>query len=372
METPFRTPHLNPNKSAETDFETTVGGGRLATSVGGTLTGRGGGFVIIDDPIKAQDALSATHRDSVHQWRGGITGTAMTRLDDKRTGVVIVVMQRVHIDDPVGRLLEQGGWTVVSLPAIAEEQERFELLNGQIFTRAPGDVLQPEREPIEVLDRLRAEMGPYWFDAQYQQRPVPESGNLVRWEWFRTYTDVPARGSSYRDRIVQSWDVAMSERGGADWSVCTTWAMRGADYYLVDIHRKRLSFPALKRKILEYKKAFAADVVIIEDAGIGTGLIQQLKAETDLRPVALRPEGDKADRMAAQSAAIEAGHVLLPESAPWLAEFRAELAAFPHGRHDDQVDSLSQFLIWATNRQKYEIPVVMPGGNVVESYWRSM
>ena len=128
--------------------------------------------------------------------------------------------------------------------------------------------------------------------------------------------------------------------------------MRGADYYLLDVLRQRLEYPDLRRRILSHAAKYDAKAVLIEDAGSGTPLIQDLRSEGKLRPIAMRPEGDKIVRMEAQSAVIEAGHVLFPEDAPWLASFQTEILAFPYGRHDDQVDSLSQFLSWAAKHQR--------------------
>jgi len=337
----FPRTRLNRKKTAEDEFETTGGGYRISTSLGGTLTGRGGNVLIVDDPIKPQDALSPARRKSVTEW---FEGTLYSRLDDKRRDAIIVIMQRVHVDDLVGHLLAKGGWRHINLAAIATSPERFALADGRVFTRSVGDALHPDREPLAVLDDIRATVGSYHFEAQYQQAPAPEQGNLVKWSWFRRYAEIPFAEPG--DRIVQSWDTAMTAHDGSDWSACVTAALRGNDIYVIDVFRERLDFPSLKARIYALKQEFAAHDVVIEDKGSGTGLIQQLKSEGQLRPIGFAPEGSKADRMAAQSAGIEAGYVLLPEQAPWLEVFRGEMLAFPHGKHDDQVDAFSQLLGW--------------------------
>jgi predicted phage terminase large subunit-like protein len=154
-------------------------------------------------------------------------------------------------------------------------------------------------------------------------------------------------------RIVQSWDVAMMTSGRNDYSACSTWLVHKNDAYLVHVYRGRLEYPDLRRKVIGLAAEHRATSVLIEDAGPGMNLLQDLRATMPggmTRPIGLKPEGSKADRMAAQSAKIEAGHVYLPKSAAWLGEFLTELLSFPNGRHDDQVDSVSQFLRWLHGR----------------------
>ncbi len=341
---------ISKTRSATHDFETTRGGGRYATSVGGALTGRGADLIIIDDPIKPQDALSDQVRGTVNQW---FNNTALSRLNDPEGGGILIIMQRTHIDDLVGHVLANSEWAELCLPAIAEEDEEFTVQkpDGSDFDvgRKKGEALHPARFSLAELEERRSLVGAFNFSAQYQQCPVPLDGNLVKWSWFRFFDTVPPP-KQYSDKIVQSWDTALSLSETADWSVCTTWHIRGEDYYLVDVFRARLDFPSLKKKVVDLKRQYQADAVLIEDAGAGKGLIQQLCDDGDVRPVAIRPEGSKADRMVAQSAVIEAGRVLLPEQASWISPFKAELNAFPSGSHDDQVDSMSQFLNWTTQR----------------------
>ena len=148
---------------------------------------------------------------------------------------------------------------------------------------------------------------------------------------------------------MQSWDCAAKSGELNDYSVCLTFLVRKNEFYLIDILRQKLSYPELKKKVIEQKARFKADIVLIEDTGHGTALIQDLRA-SGLHAIGIRPDKDKITRMSAQSAKIEAGQLLLPTKAPGLEDFIAELLAFPAGRHDDQVDALSQFLGWTDHR----------------------
>ena len=354
METPwykqiFPRTRINPNKSAEYEFETTVGGYRLATSPGGTLTGRGSGFLIIDDAINPRDAMSETKREGVKNW---FDGTLYSRLDDKRNDVIIVIMQRVHVDDLVAHVLAKDGWVQLNLPAIAETNERFELDDGRVFTREPGDLLHPEREPVEVLEQAKKNLGTFFFNTQFQQNPVPAEGNLIRWEWFPTFK--LHLGWEEGDRFVHSWDTAIKSGELNDYSVGTVWLIRNGEMYLLDVIREHLDYPDLKRRIIEVAKTrrYMADNILIEDAGSGSSLIQDLRSTASLHPIAIKPWADKVIRMSAETAQIEAGKVFIPEQAPWLGEFQAEILQFPHGKHDDQVDSMSQALCWQRERSR--------------------
>src|ERR1700730_14327829 len=145
----FPTARIGPFKNTETEIELTARGFRLATSVGGTLTGRGGDIIVIDDPLKPDDALSEVRRSAANQW---FTNTLLSRLDDKRVGAIVVVMQRIHMDDLTGFLLAQSDeWDVLSLPASADPDESIPLSNDRKYLRKSGEALSPEREPLEVL-----------------------------------------------------------------------------------------------------------------------------------------------------------------------------------------------------------------------------
>jgi predicted phage terminase large subunit-like protein len=352
----FPASRISPRKDTELEFACTRGGYRLATSVGGTLTGRGGNFIIIDDPMKPQDALSEAARESTKQW---YSNTLLTRLDDKVSDAIVVVMQRLHTDDLVGYLLEQPGWTHLNLPAIAESEHRVQLGPARSHLRRKGDLLHPEREPQEVLDEAKRSMGSLNFAAQYQQEPVADGGNLIRWQWFSSYDRPPAK--DLNDKIIVSWDTALSAKELSSYSVCVVLQVRDDTVYVLDVFRERLEYPELKRKAIElhrrWRNVTNRYYLLIENKGSGMPLIQDLKRD-NIHAIAIEPRDDKVIRMNGQTARIEAGSIYLPQQAHWLDEFRKELMAFPVSRHSDQIDAFSQGLDHAFNpRRRGEVSV---------------
>jgi predicted phage terminase large subunit-like protein len=355
----FRT-RLAAHRQAVQEFVTTRHGYRLATSIGGVLTGRGADIIMIDDPLKPEEALSKVQRQACNQW---FVHTLYSRLNDKRSGAIVIIMQRLHEDDLVGHVLAQEPWEVLSFPAIAEADEAHQvetIWGPRCFRRRQGEALHPDREPLETLERIRRTIGEYNFAGQFQQSPAPLGGGLVKAEWFQRYreTELPERF----DRIVQSWDTANKVTELSDFSVCTTWGLKGKHLFLLALFRRRLEYPALKRAVREQQSLFDASVVLIEDKASGTQLIQDLIADGCHGVTRYHPEGEKTMRMHSRTAMIENGFVHIPETAPWLAEYLHELSVFPNGKHDDQADSTAQFLDWCQKP--------FPGQNIFELYRR--
>ena len=335
---------LSPSRAAVEEFETTGHGFRLATSVGGVVTGRGGDAIIIDDPLKPEEAVSDAARVRVNDW---YDNTLYSRLNDRRRGAIVIIMQRLHEDDLVGHVLAQEDWEVVSFPAIAEQDENYiiETTTGsRHYGRKAGEALHGARDSLEEIGRIRRALGSNNFAGQYQQQPAPLGGGLVKRAWFRSYDTEPRPF----ERIVQSWDTATKATDLSDYSVCTSWGVKEKNYYLLHVRREKLNYPDLKRAVVEQARRFGAEVVLIEDRASGTQLIQEL-VWGGLRTVRkIEPEADKVMRLHAQTGVIENGFVHLPRNATWREEYLDELTRFPKSRHDDQVDSTSQALKFMT------------------------
>lgn len=315
------------DQNEKAKFMTTDGGFRLATSVGGAITGEGGNFLIIDDPLSPEQAMSANSRSSVLRW---FDQTFSTRLDDKKNGVIIVVMQRLHEDDLAGELLDRG-WEQLCLP----------VMNGK------GVPLHAEREGKREIEQIRLDMGEYAFAAQYMQKPFRLEGGIIKGDWLKFYEEVP------KGAIYQSWDTAIKTGATSDYSVCLTFVETQNGFYIVDALREKLSYPDLKRKFLECAEKWKPNAVLVEDKASGQSLIQDLQSETTLPIIAQIPKDDKLTRLAAVSPMIEAGKLYLPKLGAWPQLLQAELVGFPDTDNDDMVDALSQFLNWIKKRSNY-------------------
>jgi hypothetical protein len=222
---------LSSERQAVPEFKTTRQGVRLSTSVGGVMTGRGADFIIIDDPLKPEEAFSDLQRQNVNDW---FDHTLISRLNDKQNGCIIVITQRLHEDDLVGHLLGQGGWTLLRLPAIAEEDEEHLIetpYGQQRFVRRANEALHPEREPLETLESIKFIQGEYNFAGQYQQQPAPLGGGMVKKEWFLTYT--PTELPPKFEMVFQSWDTANKPSELSDHSVCVTIGVKDRHLYIL-------------------------------------------------------------------------------------------------------------------------------------------
>ena len=338
---------LGDSKNTQNEITTTQHGGRLASSVGGSMTGKGGDIIIIDGPQKADEALSEVKRKSVVEW---LQGTAATRLNNPKTGAIIIIQQRCHEEDLSGHLLEQQGWEHLNLPAIAEVKSSVPTGPEKIHIRNEGDILHPERMSKADLDQRRSEMGGKAFAAQYQQQPAPVGDGIIEWDWFPRYSELP--GGRHSRFVIQSWDTAYRASEISSYSVCLTFAYYEGHIYLIDVFRERISAAKLLPTIRAQAKKYGVTDIVIEATGGAACAIEILMKERrqgrkDVPYVQYhKPKIDKAARLMREAYFVEQGLVHLPKQASWLNEFRQELLAFPAGKHDDQVDALSQALKW--------------------------
>lgn len=367
-------PETQLSRQTQDQFVTTQQGSSIATSTGTTKTGEGGNILIADDLIDPKIAKSETQRLECLEW---IPSSFFSRINDKADGgVVILIMQRLHEEDPTGFLLDQNEtlppnrqWVHVCLPQIAEKDEEWTFY-GQTVRRKEGEPLNPQRDTPEAIQSAITEFGGIsGWSAQCQQRPTPKDGGLLKPSLLQSHNfTLPLSENTLKEHkmtIYQSWDTAIKDTARADWSVCTTWGVTASQYHLLNVFRKKLEYPQLKQAIQTQAAMYGVPpaAILIEDKASGQQLIQELRLSTQLPiiPVKALPQKDRKLIAAAACAyPIEAGLVTVPENkekTPWWLDFEHEMLFFPNGKHDDQIDSLSQFINWIqlNNINQYRI-----------------
>jgi len=329
----------------------------FVAGIGGPFTGRGFDLIIIDDPIKNDaEALSPVYRKRNWNWYRSV---ARPRLAPG--GSIILIMTRWHEQDLAGAVLGNppeddeddafldedvtpDKWEVINLPALAEEND--------VLGRKPGEALWPERYDAPSIKASRAAAGPYWRTALYDGRPQPEGGGIIKTGWFKTYDDedLPKSWS----RIVQIWDTAQKDKQKHDRSACLTigYTVKPRRYFLLDLYVARVIYPDLVRATEAQYSKWNPDHVIIEDKSSGISLIQQLRRDAHVPIRAIKAVDDKVTRAHTVTGVMEAGQVLIPRFASWLADFLNEVGNFPTGAHDDIVDVLVHGLRYLKPRLK--------------------
>jgi predicted phage terminase large subunit-like protein len=329
-------------------------GGMIAAGIGGSITGKGADLLIIDDPIKNRlEADSQTYRERVwSEWQS----TLETRLHPG--GRVVVVLTRWHEDDLAGRLVnaEPDRWKVVNLPAIAEE--------GDPLGRPPGEALWPERYNEKALAKKKKAVGSRDWEALYQGHPSPQEGAILQRGWWKYYSLSPGEMVRNMEVVILSFDCAFKDTSTSDFVVGQVLGRKGPDFYLLDLVRGRMDFPATVQAVRSLAAKWRqARAKLIEDKANGPAVIATLKKQiSGLIPV--NPEGGKIARANAVAPYIEAGNVWLPipEHAPWVHDFVEECACFPNGPNDDQVDGMSQGLSYLA--QHTSAPPIAGGSRI--------
>lgn len=306
-----------------------------SSGVGGGITGMGGEYIIIDDPVKnREDADSATMREKVYDW---YTSTLYTRLE--KDGCILLTLTRWHEDDLAGKLLkaaQEGAdqWTILELPAVCEYPPK------PYDVRQEGEALWKWKYDEEALEKMKVTVGSRDWAALYQQHPTPGEGGTFKREWWNYYKVLPDGLYDF----VQSWDCTFKDAQSSDYVVGQVWARKGSSRYLLDQVRGRMSFTETLRAIRSLSAKWPQAIrKLVEDKANGTAVIDVLRKEIPgLIPV--EPEGGKIVRANAVTAVAEAGNIYLPDPsiAPWVHDFVEEHAVFPNGANDDQVDAQTQ------------------------------
>jgi predicted phage terminase large subunit-like protein len=335
---------FSKDQNLKTQYENTRRGVMFSTSITGSATGKGCDELIVDDPMNAKKAFSDQERESTNR---NFDATFRSRLNDPATGVIIVIMQRLHDDDLTGHLLSQepNAWTHLKLPAEFEQDASWTF---PISERTPqqvkaGDLLWEGRFSREVLADLKVALGSWSYAGQYQQSPAPLKGGIIQREWIRHYRELPSLTGSVR--WLQSWDCSFKDTRESDYVVGQVWLRVGAAFYLVDQVRERMDFVRTKQAIQQMTARYPqATAKLIEDKANGPAVISSLRSEiSGIIPIS--PTDSKDGRLHAVSPLFQAGNVFLPE-ARWVGDFVEELTRFPKAANDDQVDACTQALLY--------------------------
>jgi len=325
---------LREDSQAAGRWETAQGGEYFAAGVGGAITGRGADLLIIDDPHSEQDAMSATAMESAYEW---YTSGPRQRLQPG--GKIIVVMTRWSTKDLTGKLLahqkeaKSDKWDVVEFPALLDTGTKKER------------PVWPEYWKMSELEIVKATLPVGKWNAQWMQQPTSEEGAIIKREWWRRWKHdwIPDL-----HHVIQSYDTAFLKKETADFSAITTWGVfypdndSGPNLMLLDSVKERLEFPELRRKALEQYKYWNPETVIIEGKASGMPLTYELR-QMNIPVVNFTPSrgNDKHARVNTCAPLFESGMIWAPEQ-NFADEVIEECAAFPHGDHDDLVDSTTQ------------------------------
>jgi predicted phage terminase large subunit-like protein len=325
-------------------------------------TGERGDYVVVDDPHSVDQAASDAERTAAVEWWNG---SMSTRLNDPSRGHKIVIQQRLHEADLTGDLLVRGGYEHLCLPAEFEPDRRYRTSIGWTDPRSTaGELLWPQRIDHAALAAFQATLGSFRYAGQFQQRPAPASGGMLKRHWWRYWQPreanlppVPARLPDgtieqrkpvelprYLEQTIQSWDMAFKDSKNSDFVVGLVLAAKGADRYLLDQVRDRLDLPGTLLAVRRLSALWPeAHLKLVENKANGPAVIQSLHHEIG-GLVEVNPEGGKMSRAAAASPQLESGNWYLPHPMlkPWVEGFIAECATFPAGANDDQVDAWSQ------------------------------
>lgn len=363
---------LEDDQNAKSQYRNTKSGERMALGVGGKGTGFRGNCVLVDDPHNATEAVSKLNRESVQFWWDV---QMSNRINDPRKDSHVIIMQRLHEDDLSGHVLSAGGYEHLCLPSEFSERRRCRTQwQGHTFEdprKKENELLFPELFTRKVLAEAKRVLGTDGYAGQHDQLPNPEGGGMFKREWWRYFrwdNDAPAhverpRGAnSFPTRILghlgNAWDAMrisvdcnfkdVTEAKKVPDSVSiTVWGTKGADRFLLYRFNKPVGFSATLDAVRAVCKSFPRCYKkLVEAKANGSAVINVLAKEiTGIVPV--EPEGGKEARANAIAPQVEAGNVYLWEGLGTLAleEYVGQFAAFPRGKHDDDVDSTSQALL---------------------------
>lgn len=339
----------NLTKANTTELHNDKGGFRLGAGVMGGVTGKHVHYALADDPIKAQEAHSKAAREqAIRFWQETLTTRMLPG------GVRIIVMQRLHQKDLTGFVLEESGYVHLMLPEAYEPKRSCVTVLGKVDKREEeGELLWPERFPSKEHKRRAKELGPFGFAGQLQQRPAPAEGGILKRAWWKRY----AKNERFADGfVIDSWDMTFddeSDGGKHDFVVGTKFVCRGSQMQAIRQYRQKAAFDEVLPHVESMAKdaQYPANVVLVEKAANGPAIVRMLRKKVQALTL-VSSSRSKIERAHAAAPRIHSGDVMLPEGEDWVDNptdgLIVEAGDFPNADHDDQVDSVTQAVLWHT------------------------
>jgi predicted phage terminase large subunit-like protein len=330
---------ITRNRSRLTDFVTTAGGGVRSVSVEGGVTGLGADIIIIDDPVQIKDCDNVKQIERINDL---FDSEVRTRLNNPKRGAIVIIAHRLAENDLPGHVLAQGGWKSIQLPLIAPRPRTYRTDDGFVWHRQKGELLRPDAFTTHDIERLRSMKHPE-FETLQQQNPGARDHLRIKPEHFGVFD--PA---ALPQDIAVLLSVDPGQKGGPtnSFSVVQAWTLHDGRYLLLDQLRERARYNEFRSHVQRFIRVFRPSVILVEATNQGPALISDIKPQQGMEVVGITPFDDKVSRLRKHRNTLRSGVVSLSKGAPWIGEFINEVALFPYGSFDDQVDAMTQFLDW--------------------------
>jgi predicted phage terminase large subunit-like protein len=353
---------LSIDRAQAGDFQNTAGGQMQAASTNSKAQGRGGDFILIDDPNSADFIYSDSFRNETNFW---LEHQLPQRLNDPSQSAIVLVQQRLHQEDCTGFLLsqEESPWTLLKLALVAEEDETWTFpVSGRVWKRRKGECLDPKRwSPRAVRDRQRNRLV---FAGQFQQSPMAASGNVIRTDDIlyyggrdpKTGAMDPGLPESFERKII-SVDCSFKDLRTSDFVAVIVVGIVGSRRYLLHVTNAHLDLTGTENEIRNCRATFAPiSATLVEDKANGSSVIAHLKEEIP-GLIAVNPEGGKMARLVAAAPEFQANNWIIDRNGPWTHKVIEQLTMFPNCKHDDICDAVSQCAIWVQSHS-YELTLI--------------